>query len=231
MRLVRGAETGIPGRSFPPPCLDSASGSATIHHHMTLGDQFKEFLHQETSGAIVLLVATVAAVAVANSPLAAAYDRVPAHQRRPLLRRSRVRAVGAALGRRRADGALLLRRRARDQARGHRRRAVDAARRPAADRRGARRHAGAGRHLPGAERRGRRRGRVGRPDGDRHRVRARRARAARPARPERPEGLPDGARDRRRHRGDPRHRDLLHRRRSTGSGSRSRSSRWRRSSR
>ena len=40
---------------------------------LALGDHFREFLHQETSGAIVLLVATIAAVAVANSPVAAAY--------------------------------------------------------------------------------------------------------------------------------------------------------------
>jgi NhaA family Na+:H+ antiporter len=41
---------------------------------VTLGDQFKEFMHQGSSGAIVLLVATVAAVAVANSPLAAPFN-------------------------------------------------------------------------------------------------------------------------------------------------------------
>jgi len=41
-----------------------------------LGDQFAAFLHQETAGAIVLLAATVAAVAVANSPYVAAYDRL-----------------------------------------------------------------------------------------------------------------------------------------------------------
>jgi NhaA family Na+:H+ antiporter len=41
---------------------------------MALGDQFKEFLHQGASGSIVLLVATVAAVAVANSPFAASFN-------------------------------------------------------------------------------------------------------------------------------------------------------------
>ena len=37
------------------------------------GSAFKEFLHHQAAGAIVLLIATVAAVAVANSPLAADY--------------------------------------------------------------------------------------------------------------------------------------------------------------
>ena len=42
---------------------------------MKIGDHFSEFLRQETAGAIVLLVATVVAVAVANSPLAVGYNR------------------------------------------------------------------------------------------------------------------------------------------------------------
>jgi NhaA family Na+:H+ antiporter len=41
---------------------------------LALGDQFKEFLHHQSAGALVLLAATVAAVAVANSPLAPAYE-------------------------------------------------------------------------------------------------------------------------------------------------------------
>jgi len=41
---------------------------------LALGDQFKEFLNHEASGALVLLAATVAAVAVANSRLAAPFD-------------------------------------------------------------------------------------------------------------------------------------------------------------
>jgi NhaA family Na+:H+ antiporter len=41
---------------------------------MKLGGQFKEFLHHQSAGAIVLLAATVAAVGVANSPLATAWD-------------------------------------------------------------------------------------------------------------------------------------------------------------
>ena len=41
---------------------------------IALGDQFTLFLHHEAAGAVVLLAATVAAVAIANSPLAAGYD-------------------------------------------------------------------------------------------------------------------------------------------------------------
>lgn len=41
----------------------------------SLSDQFKEFMHRQTSGALVLLVATVAALIIANSPLATAYDQ------------------------------------------------------------------------------------------------------------------------------------------------------------
>ena len=39
-----------------------------------LGDQFQRFLHHEAAGAVVLLAATAAAVAVANGPFAAAFD-------------------------------------------------------------------------------------------------------------------------------------------------------------
>lgn len=36
--------------------------------------QFKEFFNRETSGAVVLLLATIVAVAIANSPFVHAYD-------------------------------------------------------------------------------------------------------------------------------------------------------------
>ena len=52
------------------------TGNSARPKGAAFGDQFKEFLHQETSGAIVLLVATVSAVAIANSPLAASYNAV-----------------------------------------------------------------------------------------------------------------------------------------------------------
>ena len=48
--------------------------SASRPKSLAPGEQFKAFLHRETSGAIVLMVATVIAVAVANSPLAPAYN-------------------------------------------------------------------------------------------------------------------------------------------------------------
>ena len=54
--------------------------------------------------------------------------------------------------------------------------------------------------------------RLGRADGDRHRVRARRAGAARGARAAQPQGVPAGARDRRRSRSGLGDRPVLHRR-------------------
>lgn len=42
----------------------------------TILTQFQEFMHQEAAGAIVLLAATVAAVAIANSPFREAYDQL-----------------------------------------------------------------------------------------------------------------------------------------------------------
>jgi NhaA family Na+:H+ antiporter len=46
---------------------------STRRKALALGDHFREFLRQEAAGAIVLLAATAAAIAVANSPLAAGY--------------------------------------------------------------------------------------------------------------------------------------------------------------
>jgi NhaA family Na+:H+ antiporter len=43
---------------------------------VALGDVFREFLHHAAAGAIVLLFATATAVAIANSPLAPAYDHL-----------------------------------------------------------------------------------------------------------------------------------------------------------
>ena len=66
-------------------------------------------------------------------------------------------------------------------------------------------------HLPRVQRRRRRRGRLGHPDGDRHRLRPRRRRPARPADPRTAEAVPAQPGHRRRHRGDPRDRRRLHR--------------------
>ena len=223
------------GRAAPP--LRGSPAIRQPEHHpgerigVARGDQFREFLHRETSGSVVLLAATVVAVAVANSPLAAAYanflhttvgiffgefvfEQSVQHWVDDSLMALFFFVVGLEIKREVIVGELS---------------SLRGALLPVL--RGTRRHAGARRHLPGLERRGNRRGRVGRAGGDRHRVRARRARAARQARPERPEGVPGGPRHRRRHRCDPRHRALLHRAGPLGRGSRSRSSRWRRSSR
>ena len=89
-----------------------------------------------------------------------------------------------------------------------------------------RRHGGAGPDLPGDRGRRRGRARVGHPDGHRHRVRPGGAGARRVARVAEAEAPPAHARDRRRHRGDHRDRDLLHGRRRgrRPDGRRSRSS-------
>ena len=118
----------------------------------------------------------------------------------------------ARVGQRRADGGLLLRRRPRDQARARRGRAArPAARRAAGDRR-ARRDDRARARLRRVQPRRRGRRRLGHPDGHRHRVRGRRAQPARQPRAVAAEAVPARARDRRRHRRDPRDRRLLLRR-------------------
>jgi Na+:H+ antiporter, NhaA family len=48
--------------------------AATHAKILAVGDQFKQYLHHEASGAVVLLAATLAAVAVANSRFAAPFD-------------------------------------------------------------------------------------------------------------------------------------------------------------
>ena len=112
---------------------------------------------------------------------------------------------------RRPDGRLLLPRRARDQARGAGRRAGEHAAGGAAGGGGARRDARAGAALSRAQPERADDARVGHPDGDGHRVRARRARAARRPLPAGAPDLPVGARDRRRSRRGAGDRAVLHR--------------------
>ena len=123
----------------------------------------------------------------------------------------------APLDQRRPDGALLLRHRARDQARAHQRPArVRPRTRPCPPPARSAGWCSPRVALPRLQPRRRRRRRLGHPDGHRRRLRARRARPARLAGAGRAEGPPPRAGDRRRRRRHRRHRGLLLRRRSTG---------------
>ena len=146
-----------------------------------LATPVRDFLSTETGGAIVLLGG-----GDRGADLGERAGRTPTNRcgRRALDPPRRRRDLGrpAPLGQRGPDDVLLPRRRARGQARARPRRAAraPAARDPGA--RGDRRHHRADRDLPRVQRRRRRRGRLGRGDVDRHRLRARRAGAAHAAR-------------------------------------------------
>ncbi len=136
--------------------------------------------------------------------------RVLAPAARHLGRRAHAVALARALGDRRPDGAVLLPGRDGNQARARDRGALVARARHAAALRRDRRNDRAGRDLREPAR-GRAGGlRLGRSDGDRHRLRGGCAHGLRQARSLGAQGLPAGARDRRRSRRGQRDRRLLH---------------------
>ena len=182
-----------------------------------------DFLHTEAAGGVVLLAATVVALAWANSPLQGLLHRAVAHPSSPSTSDSHT--LDLDLQEWVNDGLmahLLLRRRPGDQAGARRGRAARAAAGRAAGHRRGRRH-GACRPLiyMAINAGGDGRGRLGHPDGHRHRDGRRRAEPARPAGRPVAQAVPARPRHRRRHRRDPRHRRLLlrrHRPRRAGAG-------------
>ena len=172
----------------------------------------REFLHTEIRRRCrPRRCAALVALVWANSPWQDAYQELwHTRARASASATADARPRPARVGQRRADGDLLLRRRAGDQARARRGRAA----RAVGGRRCRPSRPSAGwscRPLiylavnAGGD--GVRR--LGHPDGDRHRVRRRRPRPARQPRAPVAEAVPARPRDRRRHRRDRRHRHLL----------------------
>ena len=140
-----------------------------------------DFLHTEAAGGVVLLAATVVALGVGQLAVQGLLHRALAHPPGDHGRAPHARPRPAGVGQRRADGHLLLRRRPRDQAGARGGRAARAAAGRHAGHRRGRRHAVAGADLHGHQRRRRWGGRVGDPDGHRHRDGRRRPEPPRPA--------------------------------------------------
>ncbi len=138
---------------------------------------------------------------------------VLAHGAHAAARHRGVRAGPAALGQRRAHGAVLPQRRPGDLPGDGARRAARRPRTDGALARCRRRPARAGRRVPAVQRRRTGRGGVGCTDLDGHRGAPRRARARRPALPGPAAAVPARPGHRRRHRRGARDRALLHRRR------------------
>ena len=105
------------------------------------------FMKHDAASGIVLLVAALLALLLQNSPAGWLYDNLLHTPATVGIGSLDIEQVAAALDQRRPDGHLLLSRRARDQARAHRRRAVDAQAGLAARHRRRRRHARAGADL------------------------------------------------------------------------------------
>ena len=170
----------------------------------------RDFFALESASGIVLVVAAVVALLIANSPLASLYDSFLESEADDRGRRPRDRQAVAAVDQRRVDGGVLLSDRTRSEARSARRRTA----RTVADRAAGLRRARRVRRSRGdlrvhqLERSGRAR-RLGDSGRHRHRVRARRAVDARQPRAGVAQAVPDVARDLRRHRRDHRHRAVL----------------------
>ena len=112
----------------------------------------QSFARHKLAGAGLLMLATVVALVWANSPWAALLPAAARDGGRPRDRRRPPREASAPLDQRRPDGALLLRRRARDQARARSTASCATVRKArAAHRRRGRRHGRAGRPLRRAQ--------------------------------------------------------------------------------
>ena len=161
------------------------------------------FLAIEAAGGILLLVATVIALVWANSPWSESYFDFWATEVGFKIGDFEILEPLASLGQRRWDGDLLLRRRARDQARAGRRVSspIDGPRRSRPSPPSAAWWSRRSIYLRVQLRVARAARRMGDPDGDRHRLRRRRGRrCSGPGCPSALQGLPADAGHRRRHR-------------------------------
>ena len=203
----------INGRRYDGPWDESALADAMLG---TLGHRVRsaalDFASWGPSAGVLLLLATLIAVALTNSGARAGLRGVLGAATRLRLRRRRIFAVAPPLDQRRPAHAVLSRGRPRNQARVHGRPPVGVAFGRASRRRRDRRHGRAGRALSSHRSARTLDARLGRADVDRHRLRRGADRDAGIAGPGRIANLPHRGGDRRRPRRDRRRRRILFRR-------------------